>query len=154
MLFALPHFSSVSSAASQTPQLEQSGNDVTSSRQGDPRNDLVRAWNVTRGIVVAERVVWATGAAKRRGLLGRDRLDPGEGMYIVPCPWIHTFGMRFAIDAAFLARDGRVLAVHHRLPPNRLSRLVLFADGVLELPAGVLESTCTTPGDRIEFLDL
>ena len=112
----------------------------------------MRAVNATRAIVVAESVVWATGAQKRRGLLGRDRLEPGEGMYLVRCQWIHMFGMRFAIDVAFLAKDGRVLAVHHALCPNRLSRPVLRAEGVLEIGAGVLRETSTVPGDRIEFL--
>ena len=74
-------------------------------------------------------------------------------MYLVPCQWIHMFGMRFSIDVAFLARDGRVLAVHHGLCPNRLSRPVLRAEGVLELAAGVLRNTRTTVGDRIEFQD-
>lgn len=115
--------------------------------------DLVQAVNATRGNVIASRVVWATGAAKRRGLLGRSWLDPDEGMYLVPCQWIHMFGMRFPIDVAFLSLDGRVLAVHHDLRPNRLSRLVLRAHGVLELASGVLRDKDTRPGDRIAFLD-
>ena len=115
--------------------------------------DIVRSVNVTRDIVVAERVVWATGAAKRRGLLGRDHLDSDEGMYLVPCQWIHMFGMQFPIDVAFLGRDGRVLALHHELPPNRLSRPVLRAEGALELAAGVLRVTGTRVGDIIALLD-
>ena len=114
--------------------------------------NVVSAVNTTKGTVVAERVVWATGAAKTRGLLGHERLEPHEGMYIVPTQWVHMFGMRFPIDVAFLARDGRVLAVHRGLRPNRLSRPVLRAEGALELAAGRLHDTRTTVGDRIEFL--
>jgi len=120
----------------------------------DAALDIVRSVNVTRGTVIADRVVWATGAAKRRGLLGRTHLDMHEGMYLVPCQWIHMFGMRFSIDAAFLARDGRVLAVHHALPPNRLSKLVLRAEGVLELAAGALRTSGTCVGDVVELQDL
>jgi hypothetical protein len=115
--------------------------------------DLVRALNVTQGTVVAERIVWATGAARKHGLLGRDHLDPSEGMYIVPSQWIHMFGMRFPIDVAFLAENGRVLAVHHGLRPNRLSRPVLRAEGVLELAAGALRASRTSVGDVIELVD-
>jgi uncharacterized membrane protein (UPF0127 family) len=43
--------------------------------------------------------------------------------------------------------------MHHALPPNRFSRFVLRAEGVLELPAGILRSTRTMPGDKIAFLD-
>jgi uncharacterized membrane protein (UPF0127 family) len=119
----------------------------------DTQLDIVRSVNVTRGTVIADRVVWATGATKRRGLLGRDHLDMSEGMYLVPCQWIHMFGMRFPIDVAFLGRDGRVLAVHHALPPNRLSRLVLRAEGVLELAVGALEASRTRVGDVVELQD-
>ena len=61
--------------------------------------------------------------------------------------------MRFAIDVAFLALDGRVLAVHHGLKPARLSKLVIRADGALELAAGRLEATGTEVGDVIELKD-
>jgi uncharacterized membrane protein (UPF0127 family) len=128
--------------------------DVTPPTPPDDHDlDTVRSINVTKGTVVAERVVWATGAAKRRGLLGRDSLAASEGMYLVPCQWIHMFGMRFPIDVAFLSSEGRVLAVHHALRPNRLSRPVLRADGVLELAAGVLRATNTRVGDMIELVD-
>lgn len=136
-------------ANSARPDVEARAN----ASHADPGLDLVRVFNVTRSIVVAERVIWATGDAKRRGLLGRDRLELDAGMYLVPCQWIHMFGMRFPIDVAFLARDGRVLAVHHALRPNRLSRLVLRAEGVLELAAGTLVASGTIPGDHIAFLD-
>jgi uncharacterized protein len=115
--------------------------------------DIVRSINVTRGTVVAERVLWATGSAKRHGLLKRKSLDPDEGMYLVPCQWIHMFGMQFPIDVAFLGRDGRVLALHHELQPNRLSRPVLLAEGALELAAGVLRRSGTVVGDVIALED-
>jgi len=74
-------------------------------------------------------------------------------MYIVPCKWIHMFGMRFPIDVAFLAESGHVLAVHEALRPNRLSRIAWRAEGVLELPAGTLRRTGTRIGDHLQFLD-
>jgi len=112
----------------------------------------LRAINVTKGVEIASRVEWAgTSETRRRGLLGRDRIDADEGMYIVPTQWIHMFGMRFSIDVAFLAADGRILFIHHKLPPNRFSRPVWRAEGALELAAGTLESTGTTVGDVIEL---
>jgi len=46
-----------------------------------------------------------------------------------------------------------VLAVHHALQPNRLSRLVVRAEGVLELATGALDASGTTTNDRIELVD-
>jgi len=62
--------------------------------------------------------------------------------------------MRFPIDVAFLARDGRVLALHHNLKPYRLSKIVLRAQGVLELSAGRLRATDTDVGDIIQFREV
>ena len=115
---------------------------------------FVRAVNTSKDVVLGERILWGgTSDTRRKGLLGRTKLDPDEGIYIVPCQWIHMFGMRISIDVAFVGKDGRVLAVHHRLKPNRLSRPVFRADGVLELAAGRLEETGTEIGDIIEFQD-
>jgi len=122
----------------------------------NPLEPSLQAVNVSKGgRIVARRVEWAgTSAQRRRGLLGRSGLDPEEGIYIVPCEWIHTFRMQFPIDVAFLARDGRVLAVHHSLRPNRLSRIVLRAEGVLELSAGRLRATDTDVGDIVQFREV
>lgn len=114
--------------------------------------ETVRAVNVTRDTVVATRVVWAgTSELRRRGLLGKNRIESDEGMYIVPTQWIHMFGMRFPIDVAYLAGDGRVLHIHHALKPNRLGRPVFRAEGALELVAGRLRETGTEIGDVILF---
>jgi uncharacterized membrane protein (UPF0127 family) len=107
---------------------------------------------VTRDAFLATRMEWAgSSESRRRGLLGRDRLDPGEGIYLVPCQWIHMFGMRFAIDVVFLDATGRILCVQERLRPYRLSRLVLRAHGVLELPAGTIRLSRTRVGDQVDF---
>ena len=70
-----------------------------------------------------------------RGLLGRSGLEEGEGLIISPCSSIHCFGMKFAIDAIFLDKDYRVVAVYPDMKPgamasNRKARYVL------ELKAG------------------
>lgn len=123
---------------------------LTAGTQAPP---LLRAVNATRGRIVAERVEWAgTSRTRRAGLLGRSGLEDGHGMYIVPCQWIHTFGMRFPIDVAFLDASHRVVAIHHTLRPNRLSRIALRAEGVLELPARTLVETGTRVGDVVELL--
>ena len=112
------------------------------------------ARNTTRNLVLADRLLWAgTSETRKKGLLGRTSFEAGEGIYIVPTQWIHMIGMKFPIDVAFLDGEGRVLTVHHRLKPWRFSRIVLRADGALELPEGTLERTGTGVGDVIAFED-
>ena len=116
--------------------------------------DVVRARNVTRDTIIAERVEIAdTSETRKRGLLGRTGLEPGTGLWLVPCEWVHMFGMKFPIDVAFLARDGKVLHVHHALKPGTISKLIWRADGALELPAGTLAGSGTVIGDRVELED-
>lgn len=69
------------------------------------------------------------------GLLATARLADDAGLLIVPCHSIHTFGMRYAIDAVFLDAAANVLAVRPQLPPWRLAAC-WRARAVLELPAG------------------
>ncbi|HVE13570.1 MAG TPA: DUF192 domain-containing protein [Elusimicrobiota bacterium] len=84
------------------------------------------------------------------GLLSRSSLEPGEGLWIVPCASIHTLFMRFAIDAVFLDEDLVVRRVLEDLKPWRLSPWVLSAHSVLELPGGSVKGT-VVPGDRLEI---
>ena len=119
----------------------------------DTGEPALSAVNVSKGkVILARHVEWSgTSAERRRGLLGRSKLDPEEGMYLAPCQWIHTFWMKFPIDVLFLSKNGRVLAIHHGLRPFRLSRPVLRAQGVLELAAGRARETNTEVGDIVEF---
>jgi uncharacterized membrane protein (UPF0127 family) len=86
--------------------------------------------------------------ARRTGLLKRDKLDPGQGLWIAPCEAVHTFGMKFTIDVLFLDRQRRVRKVRERMVPRRLSAC-LTAHSVLELPEGTIAATRTQEGDQL-----
>src|SRR5271170_6241820 len=110
----------------------------------------LRISNLTRHVELASCVEVADhGAKRRKGLLGRERLPAGEGLWIVPCEAVHTFGMRFAIDLVYVDRNMRVKKVKSNVPPWRLSAC-LSAHSVLELAPGTICSTQTEPGDMLE----
>ena len=119
--------------------------------------NLIRAMNQTRGTVLCERLEDAGGlGGQSRGLLCRDRLEPGTGMLFengrfTPMMWMHMFFMRFAIDIVFLDRRGKVVNVNRNLKPWRVSSMVFGARVALELPAGAAEASATEPGDQIRF---
>jgi uncharacterized membrane protein (UPF0127 family) len=103
--------------------------------------------NGRTGEVVAHDVRTAfDSATRRKGLLGLDGMPPGSALIIAPCSAIHTWFMRFAIDIAFVAKDGRVVKVKRALGPWRMSG-ALSAHAVVELPAGALSSARTDRGD-------
>ena len=89
-------------------------------------------------------------ALRSKGLLGRASMDEGEGLWIVPCPMIHTFFMKFPIDVLFLDSGLRVVRVIEGLRPWRLSPWVWSAHSVLELPGGSLLDAVAA-GDRLEM---
>jgi uncharacterized membrane protein (UPF0127 family) len=111
----------------------------------------LRVSNLTRHTLLASSAELADrGEKRRKGLLGRERLLPGEGLWILPCEAVHTFGMRFPIDLVYLDRHHRIKKVRSNVPPWRLSAC-LAAHSVLELASGTIRDTQTKPGDRLEF---
>lgn len=107
-------------------------------------------YNPRSGAVLALRVERAvTMAARLRGLLGRSRLPEGEALAIEPCTSLHTFFMRFPIDALFLSRDGRVIRAISGLRPWRATRIYPRAALAVELPAGTIARTGTREGDTL-----
>jgi uncharacterized membrane protein (UPF0127 family) len=73
--------------------------------------------------------------ARRRGLAGLEDLDPGHALRIGRCRAVHTFGMRFAVDIVWLARDGAVVRVDAEVPPRR-HRCCRRAAAVVETRGG------------------
>ena len=112
----------------------------------------VRITNKTRGTTLASDAdVARTLPSRMKGLIGRKSLAEGRGLVITPCTSIHTFGMRFSIDALFFDRGCRVLSVVRDLKPLRVSKWYPRAKGVLELPAGSLSASSAEPGDELAF---
>jgi uncharacterized protein len=117
----------------------------------------LRAINRARGTVLCARLEKAVGVAgKGRGLLGRDRLEAGQGMLfeagrLQAFMWMHMFFMRFPIDIVFLDRNDRVLKIDHELRPWRVSSIAFGARRALELAAGAAVAARTEVGDQIEF---
>jgi uncharacterized protein len=108
--------------------------------------------NLDREAVLASNVRLAdTPRARRVGLLKHESLQPGDGLWIFPSQAIHTFGMRFPIDVAFLDSELRVRRVYPGLVPYRLTSFIWGAKSVLELPSGSLASTGTMAGDQLQF---
>jgi uncharacterized membrane protein (UPF0127 family) len=114
-------------------------------------NSQLQAVNLTRQTVLADRLEVADhGANRRKGLLGRDGLLAGQGLWIKPCEAVHTFCMRFAIDLVYLDRKNRIRKVRSGVRPWRISSC-LTAHSVIELPSGTVQATQSKPGDQVEF---
>ena len=107
----------------------------------------VVAWLVSDDRVIASLIVAASVTTRTRGLLGRSGLE--GAIYLERTRWVHTLGMRFPIDVAYLDRDGVVLRVE-RLAQHRLGRPVPRARSVVEAEAGAFGRWGVVVGQTLE----
>ena len=105
------------------------------------------AWLVAQGRVLASATVADTRAQRRRGLLGQK--DPEFALVLPNCRWVHTIGMRCALDVAYLDDESRVMKVQ-QLNPMRLPLPVLAAHSVVEARVGSFERWGVRVGDIVE----
>lgn len=112
--------------------------------------EAVRVVHDDSGIQLGSKVGVADSWWRRcRGLLGRPPLSHGEGLLLLDCASVHTVGMGYPIDVAFLDAEGRVVRSIGDLGPFRVGLGGKDAVHALELPAGRLAETETTPGVRL-----
>ncbi len=76
---------------------------------------------------------------------------PGEGILLVDCNGVHTYGMRFALDIVFLDGKGKVLELLPALKPWKKPSRVPGAEYVLEIPAGTIKTSGTKVGDELTW---
>jgi uncharacterized membrane protein (UPF0127 family) len=106
------------------------------------------AWLLRDGEVLASVEVASSLAARSRGLLGKKSYE--GALLLRHTRSVHTVGMRFAIDVAFLTDDLRVLAVTC-LRPSRVGLPRRGGRAVLEAEAGAFERWGLVTGDRLEI---
>ncbi len=104
------------------------------------------------GFVIAEQVEEALSFKSRLlGLMFRPSMPQGRALWLEPCPQIHMFFMRFAIDVIFVDKNGLIIGVLENFKPWRISPIFWGARGALELPAGTLKGQ-VQKGQRVEFV--
>lgn len=112
----------------------------------------MRIVNRTRGTLLGTRIHLADDFWGRfRGYLGRDKPRIGEGILLVPCNAVHSYGMSFPLDVIFLDSAGSVLEVIPEMEPWTRSSRVGGARYVLEVPPGTIRASGTSVGDALTW---
>jgi uncharacterized protein len=105
-------------------------------------------WLVRDGEVLASLEVADSGKARRKGLLGRDGIE--GALLLRPARSVHTIGMRFAIDVAYL--DGDLVVVDlATMKAGRLGMPRLKARAVVEAEAGAFGGWNLQVGQQLEM---
>lgn len=105
----------------------------------------------TREPVATSVELAVTRKSRRRGLLGRDRLEDSAALILEPCAAVHTAFMRFHIDVVFVNRGGYAVKIVEDVPPWRIA-LSARAHAVIEMAAGSLRRLDLSLGDRLYVL--
>ncbi|CAB4864776.1 unannotated protein [freshwater metagenome] len=106
------------------------------------------AWLMSEARVFASIDVADDHRARAKGLLGRTGI---EGALAIPrCRWVHTIGMRFPIDVAYVNDQNLVIktVTMHR---HRIGVPVMKSRLVIEAEAGAFERWGLHLGDPIEI---
>ncbi|MFZ0170776.1 MAG: DUF192 domain-containing protein [Acidimicrobiales bacterium] len=105
------------------------------------------AWLLRDGQVLASLEIADTFLSRNRGLLGRS--GTAGAMLLTHTRGVHSVGMRFAIDVAFLDK-GLVVVDTVTLRRHWMARPRLHTRSVLEAEAGAFERWGLKVGDRLE----
>lgn len=117
-----------------------------------PKNP-VKIINISKNTLLAERAeIAGTFWSRLKGLLGKKGLESKVGLILKPCSSIHTFFMRFPIDAVFVDSKNRIIKTYHALPAWRLSAILFNSAFCIELPAGTLLASHTEAGEYIQII--
>ena len=106
----------------------------------------------TRETVARTVELAATRRSRRRGLLGRDRLDASAALMLVPCAAVHTAFMRFPLDIVVLDRHGFAVKIMNNVRPWSVVA-ALRGHAVIEMAAGTLKRHQVWLGDRLTVLN-
>jgi uncharacterized membrane protein (UPF0127 family) len=112
------------------------------------------AFNRTRTTYLATDLMIArTHWTRFRGLMATEcsKFPRGQGLWINPSHGVHTFAMRFPIDAVYLDRERIVIHIEESLKPWRLAAVRAQATSVLELPTGTVSESLTVVGDQVDI---
>jgi len=83
-------------------------------------------FNTTTGEQVAEVTLAKSISSRLVGLLRHKKLEEHKTLWLLPCPSIHTFFMKFSIDAVFVDKKMTVTNVHVNVKPWRMTPILKF----------------------------
>ena len=108
--------------------------------------------NLTKNQILVDEVLLSASFLKRlKGLLGYRSIGKNQAMILRPANSVHTCFMRFPIDVLFVDRNNIVLKAVSNMRPFRATGIYFKSAIVIELHAGIINSTQTAEGDCLQI---
>jgi uncharacterized membrane protein (UPF0127 family) len=108
-------------------------------------------WLLRDGDVVCALEMTDSFAERAKGLLGREGCE--GALHLAGARAVHTAGMKFELDVAFLSADLIVLRML-RVPPWRVALPRKGTRSVLQAEAGALERWGVRVADQLEISEV
>lgn len=113
---------------------------------------LLKVINKRKDIVIGEKIELAdTFLTRLKGLLGKEKLEEGQGIILAPCSAVHCLGMKFAIDVIFLNENKEVINIIENIQPGANGAKEKKAHFVLEVAMGVVGQKSIQIGDTFHW---
>lgn len=115
--------------------------------------------NTAKEKVNIEVEVADDGAKQAQGLMGREKLEEGKGMWFVfqdeKVQYFWMKNMKISIDMLFLNQNKEVMKIYENVKPCQADPCVSYPSGepamyVLEVPAGFVQLHEVKIGDKVE----
>lgn len=104
-------------------------------------------WLLCQAQVLSSLNIADTPRTRRHGLIGQSEVE--TPLLIDRCKWIHTFGVKCALDVAYLDDEFKVVKIQ-KIKPRRVALPVFSASHVLEAGAGTFENWGLAVGHTLE----
>ena len=116
---------------------------------------MKQTYQLTRPSGPSIKVIAAHSWLQRlKGLLGTRSLEAHQGLWIKPCQGIHTVGMLYKIDVAFLDKHHTITKIDRNIPPFWFSMAPRGTDSVLELAQSGAERHQLKVGETLDLCRL
>ncbi|NLO44972.1 MAG: DUF192 domain-containing protein [Clostridiales bacterium] len=104
------------------------------------------------GVVLIPHIENADGCVSRMmGLMFRKSLPEDRGLLLEPCRQIHTFQMKFPIDAVYISKENVIIKIEESILPGQTCKKVKAAQKVLELCGGTAKKIGLAEEDKVCF---
>jgi uncharacterized membrane protein (UPF0127 family) len=104
----------------------------------------------SRNLLIEDAMLTGSAWERMRGLLGRPPLRAHEALLLDRCASVHTWGMRYSLDLAFMGPDWKIRKLARDVRPWRMAWCVA-ATITLEMPAGAIDRLKLETGMQLSW---
>lgn len=106
--------------------------------------------NKTNDSIISKNMKVADSYFKRlKGLMFTKEFPEENSLQLIPCNQIHTFFMKYMIDALYLDKNNNIIFIDENLKPGKVGKRIKKALSVIELPSGNVKKFNIKIGDLI-----